>query len=200
MESKMDANQEHGRQYHARVCLLWTTTTLAFPQGCCPFPFNRLVAVSCLSTSDSTLRDGIAILAAVSFVLIDMKTTGEQRAGKAQAWAAYREAFQNLSRTTRVVQDLIATQNLDRSTVDAAILALEKVHTVYVERRNTLAYLLLPPPTRDLVIVPAPDPDLDKSKVRRVAALLWEVSGRPLGSANVDWHRAEEIIRSVAAA
>jgi hypothetical protein len=129
-----------------------------------------------------------------------MKTTGEQRAGKAQAWAAYREAFQNLSRTTRVVQDLIATQNLDRSTVDAAILALEKVHTVYVERRNTLAYLLLPPPTRDLVIVPAPDPDLDKSKVRRVAALLWEVSGRPLGSANVDWHRAEEIIRSVAAA
>ena len=129
-----------------------------------------------------------------------MKTTSDQRTGKVQAWAAYREAFQNFAQAARFVQDLTATQNLDRPTADAAMLVLEKAHSVYVERRNALAYFLLSAPARDLFRVPAPDAELNKSHVRRVAELLWEVSGRPLGSANDDWYRAEEIIRSVAAA
>ena len=146
------------------------------------------------------LRDGTTIVGAIYFVLIHMKTTGDQRTGKAEAWAAYREAFQNFSRTARFVQDLTDTENLDRSTVDAAMLALEKAHTVYVARRNALAYFLLPAPARDLFRVPAPDAEPNTSHIRRVAELLWEVSGRPLGSANDDWHRAEEIIRCAAAA
>ena len=129
-----------------------------------------------------------------------MKTTSDQRTGKVQAWAAYREAFQNFARAARFVQDLTATQNLDRPTADAAMLVLEKAHSVYVQRRNTLAYVLLPSLARELVQVPAPDADPSRSQVRRVAELLWEVSGRPTGSANDDWYRAEEIIRSVAAA
>jgi hypothetical protein len=129
-----------------------------------------------------------------------MSTTGDERARKAQAWAAYRDAFQNFSGKVRFIQDMTATQNLDRSTVDAAMLELEKAYTAYSERRNTLAYFLLPSTARDLVRVPAPDSASYKSHVRRVAELLWEVSGRPLGTANDDWYRAEEILRSVAAA
>jgi len=129
-----------------------------------------------------------------------MSTTGDERTRKAQALAAYREAFKNFSVKARFVQDMIATQNLDRSTVDAAMLELEKARSVYIERRNTLAYFLLPSTARDQVGVPTPDSEFYKAHVRRVAELLWEVSGRPLGTANDDWHRAEEIIRSVAAA
>jgi hypothetical protein len=129
-----------------------------------------------------------------------MSTIGDESSRKAQALAAYREAFKNFSEKARFMQDMTATRNLDRSLVDAAMLELEKAHTVYIERRNTLAYFLLPSTGRDRVGVPAPDSEFYKAHVRRVAELLWEVSGRPLGTANDDWHRAEEIIRSVAAA
>ena len=129
-----------------------------------------------------------------------MKTTSDHRTGRAQAWAAYREAFREFARAARFVQDLTATENLDRHTADAAMLVLEKAHSVYVQRRNTLAYFLLPSTARELVQVPAPDAEPSKSHVRIVAELLWEVSGRPLGSATDDWHRAEEIIRCAAAA
>lgn len=125
---------------------------------------------------------------------------GDYRTEKAQAWAAYRGAFQNFSRKASFVQDLIATRNPDRCTVDAAMLAMEQAHTAYVQRRNTLAYFLLTSPLRDLFRVPAPVAEPNKSDVKRIAELLWEVSGRPLGSADDDWYRAEEIIRSVAAA
>ena len=129
-----------------------------------------------------------------------MSTPGDERIRKAKAWAAYREAFQNFSEKARFVQDMTATQNLDRSTVDRALLELEKAHTVYIERRNSLAYFLLPSAARDLSRVPAPDSESYKSHVRRIAELLWEVAGRPRGTANDDWYRAEEILRSVAAA
>jgi hypothetical protein len=127
-----------------------------------------------------------------------MSTTGDERTRKAQALAAYREAFKNFSEKARFIQDITATRNLDRSLVDAAMLELEKAHSVYIERRNTLAYFLSPSTARDRV--GAPDSEFYKSQVRRVAELLWEVSGRPLGTANDDWYRAEEIVRSIAAA
>jgi hypothetical protein len=127
-----------------------------------------------------------------------MSTTGDERTRKAQALAAYREAFKKFSEKARFIQDITATRNLDRSLVDAAMLELEKAHSVYIERRNTLAYFLSPSTARDRV--EAPDSEFYKSQVRRVAELLWEVSGRPLGTANDDWYRAEEIVRSVAAA
>jgi hypothetical protein len=53
-----------------------------------------------------------------------------------------------------------ATRNLDRSLVDAAMLELEKAHSVYIERRNTLAYFLSPSTARDRV--GAPDSDIAK--------------------------------------
>jgi len=129
-----------------------------------------------------------------------MSTTTDEGTRKAQAWAPYRQAFQQFSEKARFVQDMTATQNLGQSTVDAAMLELEKAHAVYIERRNTLAYFLLPSTARDRVGVAAPDSEFYQSHVRRVAELLWEVSGRPLGTANDDWHRAEAIIRSATAA
>jgi hypothetical protein len=127
-----------------------------------------------------------------------MSTTGNEKTRKAQALAAYREAFKNFSEKARFIHEMTATRNQDRSLVDAAMLELEKANIVYIERRNTLASFLLPSTARDRV--GAPDSEFYKSQVRRVAELLWEVSGRPLGTANDDWYRAEEIVRSVAAA
>ena len=127
-------------------------------------------------------------------------TTNDERNGKAQAWAAYREAFQNFSRKARFVQDLIETRDLDHHTTDTALLELEKAYALYAERRNALAYLLLPLTARGLVPVTAADSEAYEVQVRRVADLIWEVSGRPPGTADDDWYRAEEIIRSVAAA
>jgi hypothetical protein len=129
-----------------------------------------------------------------------MRTSDAERTQKAEAWVAYREAFKTFSERARFVQDLAWRENLDRSTVDAAMLELEKAHAVYIARRNTLAYFLVPSTAPDRVRVPAPDSEFYESHVRTVAELLWEVSGRPSGTANDDWYRAEEIIRSVAAA
>jgi hypothetical protein len=143
-------------------------------------------------------EDGTRTLVTFASSQICMSTRGDESARKAQALAAYRESFKNFSEKARFIQDMTATRNLDRSLVDAAMLELEKAHSVYVERRNTLAYFLLPSTARDRV--GAPDSKFYKSQVRRVAELLWEVSGRPPGTANDDWYRAEEIVRSVAAA
>jgi hypothetical protein len=38
------------------------------------------------------------------------------------------------------------------------------------------------------------------ARIKQMAELLWEFSGRPEGTADDDWHRAEEILRRALAA
>ncbi len=90
---------------------------------------------------------------------------------------------------------------MDQTAVDAALLELEQASIAYKSCRNALAYLLLPPSSRDFLSEGPDDPSqLAETRVRRIAELRWEVRGRPEGTANEDWKRAEEIIQRTAAA
>jgi hypothetical protein len=103
---------------------------------------------------------------------------------------AYRSAFVEFSRKVQRVQQLTAEQNPDLAALDTALLDLEKARIAYNTCRDALASHLLASST----------PRTYGDRVKRMAELLWEVEGRPEGTADQDWHRAEEIVRRAPAA
>jgi hypothetical protein len=122
-------------------------------------------------------------------VLVDEQVTAEQ------TWQRYEAAFQEFSRKVARVQFLSAQPDADRAAMDAGLLDLEKARVVYNECRDAWANRLLPlgralPASGELA---AQHPE----RVKELAELLWEVAGRPAGTADHDWYRAEEIVRRV---
>lgn len=107
----------------------------------------------------------------------------------------YRYAFENFSRAAKRVQNLTQNPSSDRSAFETALLDLEKAHLTYKSARDALVYSLLPldgathPPSAGA----AHDP---RSDIQAIAELLWESAGRPDGSAEQDWRRAEAIVQS----
>jgi|ERR1043166_1709794 hypothetical protein len=117
------------------------------------------------------------------------------------AGRAYRRAFDDFSRRARLVQSLTAGPNPDRTAIDTALLELEKARVVYNRRRDALAQQLLRASNHNSFPPFGPDsPQAYAGRVRSIAELLWEVAGRPDGTAEDDWYRAEEILRRAAAA
>jgi exonuclease VII small subunit len=103
---------------------------------------------------------------------------------------AYRSAFEEFSRRVQRVQQLTAEENPDVAALDAALIELEQARLAYNTCRDALARHLLSSPTAHT----------HGDRVKRMAELLWEVEGRPDGTADKDWHRAEEIVRHLTAA
>jgi uncharacterized protein YciW len=111
------------------------------------------------------------------------------------AWREYRRAFQEFSQKARKFQLLTAQQNPDRAAIVAALVELEKVRVEYNRRRDEVA--------KQLLSHALPEPDssqANEARIKQIAELLWEFSGKQDGTADDDWHRAEEIIRRTAAA
>ena len=88
----------------------------------------------------------------------------------------------------------MAASNPDRQAIDAALLELEKARVVYNYRRDILAQQLLNSAPVSATIQSSAD------RVREVAELRWELAGKPDGTADDDWYRAEEIVRLATAA
>jgi hypothetical protein len=72
----------------------------------------------------------------------------------------------------------------------------------YANRRNVLAnqFSRATVNARSLSGKNTRSPQVNANRIRRIAKLLWEVAGKPEGSARQDWYRAEEIIRRAVAA
>ena len=105
---------------------------------------------------------------------------------------AYKRAFQQFSEKVRALQQLTASPAAARADIEAAILDVERAHQAYSQTRDALAQQLLGlPPVQDL---PA-RLDLSRAHTAEVAELLWESAGKPEGTSEYDWRRAEEIIR-----
>jgi hypothetical protein len=45
-----------------------------------------------------------------------------------------------------------------------------------------------------------PGADADEHDIRKTAQLLWELAGRPDGTAERDWQRAEQLVHAAASA
>ena len=107
-------------------------------------------------------------------------------------WDAYRVTFQTFSRNLQALKILMASTQPDRAAMDAALCAVEKAHLAHNAARDKLAQALLQKS------LPAAANDVDL--VKRTAELLWELAGRPQGTQEDDWRRAERVIECATAA
>jgi hypothetical protein len=80
--------------------------------------------------------------------------------------------------------------------LDTALLELEKAHVHYIARRDEWVQHLLPSETGSRRDSKHEHDDC----VRVIAEVLWESAGRPEGTSEQDWRRAEEIVRLAGAA
>jgi hypothetical protein len=113
-----------------------------------------------------------------------------------KVFSDYRTAFTEFARKVRAARALMTASNPDWQAIDAALLELEKARVAYNDRRDVLAQQLL-----TFSVRPASDsiqPEADR--VRAIAELRWELAGKPEGTDDENWFRAEEIVRRAMAA
>jgi len=102
-------------------------------------------------------------------------------------------AFQEYSERAHRLQSLTEQPHHDQAAIDKALLDLEKARLTHNACRDALANALL---RCSAFGVPSTRPKTDR--VRAIAGLRWEASGRPEGTAEEDWYRAEDIVTSAA--
>jgi hypothetical protein len=90
------------------------------------------------------------------------------------------------------VQDLSASGNPDKSTIDEAVLAMQQAHEDYRSARDILAREMMPSGEGDFA---RHESTWNEEGVKEIAELLWELEGRPDGTALDNWYRAERIVR-----
>jgi hypothetical protein len=112
---------------------------------------------------------------------------------KADAYRAYRAAFEDFSTKVQRVQCLIAEARPDDDAISAALAELEKARATYNTCRSAMVQLLMPVAGPDLE-----HPQVQEAHVRAIAELLWADAGKPDGGAERDWRKAEEIVRYAA--
>lgn len=112
-----------------------------------------------------------------------------------EAEEAYRNAFSEFARQVQRVQALTAQAHVDPKTFEAALLDLERAHVQYDLTRDRWVQFLLPSAAKSPHDVENSHADC----VRTIAEVLWESAGRPEGTADKDWRKAEEIVKAAAA-
>jgi len=83
----------------------------------------------------------------------------------------------------------------DRGAFEAALLELEKAQLAYDEARDALIQNMFP---RSQQLVRASEDH--HADIQTIAELLWESAGRPTGTQEEDWKRAEAIVQCAVAA
>jgi len=108
-------------------------------------------------------------------------------------WNEYRATWNAFARELAELQRLVEAG--ERNGVDMALLTVEMARLAHNAARDRLAAVLTDKTT---VIDPLPEVP-EKSRVRETARLLWEFSGKPQGTAEKDWLKAESLVRSASA-
>ena len=112
--------------------------------------------------------------------------------------AEYRDAFEDFSRKAeRRRRHLFRADQVRpiEKAFEAALLELERAHLAYNQARDAFLQSLLP----EFAQIPAFDNQEHASDVPTLAELLWENAGRPDGTAERDWRRAEAIVKRAVA-
>jgi hypothetical protein len=104
----------------------------------------------------------------------------------------YRTAWEEFVRRTNALQDCLMASEPDRARVEMALLEAEKARLAYNAARDLLVAQMLagPQPAQALP---------QDGKVRAIARLLWELGGKPDGTALADWLKAERLVESASA-
>ena len=112
-----------------------------------------------------------------------------------RAVSDYRRTFAEFAEKVRQTRAVMAASNADRKTIDGALLEMERARVEYNRSRDFLAEQLSS--ARGFHSEAA---ELGVNRVREIAELRWELAGKPEGTAEDDWYRAEEIVRRATAA
>ncbi|MGD1074160.1 MAG: DUF2934 domain-containing protein [Bryobacteraceae bacterium] len=107
-------------------------------------------------------------------------------------WQDYRNAWETYSRKHAALQCLMDSVQPEKSRIDSVVLELEKARSAHGAARDRLAKHL----SARLPFQSAVPAESEERRVRSTAQLLWEMSGRPDGTAELDWLRAEHLIRA----
>ena len=121
-----------------------------------------------------------------------MKAMANRSSVNPALWDAYRATFQTFSRNLQALKILMASSQPDRTAIDAALCNVEKAHLAHNAARDKLAQALL----RKSLPATANESD----RVKRTAELLWDLAGRPHGTQEDDWRRAERVVECATAA
>ena len=106
----------------------------------------------------------------------------------------YRNAFAEFAQKNRQARALMSAMNPDWPAIDAALLELEKARVIYNQQRDILAQQLLSSSELPDSIEP------HSNRVSEIARLRWELAGKPEGTDDENWYRAEDIVRRATAA
>jgi hypothetical protein len=106
---------------------------------------------------------------------------------------AYRATFQEYSSRLDALQRLMSSEAPDKARIEGALLDVEKARVAHNSARDRLAGKLV----RSSL---PPGADADEHDIRKTAQLLWELAGRPDGTAERDWQRAEQLVHAAASA
>jgi hypothetical protein len=104
---------------------------------------------------------------------------------------AYRVTFREYADQLNTLQGLIARGATGTERFQAVVDAVEAARAAHNCARDRLAQELMRW-TRSTAAV-------DEQQIRKTARLLWEFAGRPQGTAERDWQRAEKLVRTAVA-
>lgn len=115
---------------------------------------------------------------------------------KSEFLIQYRTAWGVFVRRTNALQDCLTAGEPDRDRVEVVLLEVEKARLAYNAARD-----LLVEKTAGLQPDPKPaDQALPlEGRVRANARILWELGGKPDGTAVADWLQAERLVHSASA-
>jgi hypothetical protein len=102
----------------------------------------------------------------------------------------YRATWEAFSRNLDVLQTCAGAGN--RDLVEAALLEVEKAKAAHNAARDRLAAHL----SEGIAAQDAANTRPEEQLIREKARLLWELSGKPQGTAEADWLGAERLVRS----
>jgi len=106
----------------------------------------------------------------------------------------YRATWDVFSRQLDVYQSYVEAGDAARA--EAALLEVEKARMAHNAARDLLAQDLTNKIAAiDLKSIKVPD----QRRVRATAHILWEIAGKPSGTADSDWRRAETLVRTASA-
>jgi hypothetical protein len=102
---------------------------------------------------------------------------------------AYRTTFQEYSHKLDALQLLMNAGTSDSGRMEAALLEVEQARIAHNAARDRLAKELVRPAS-------PPAAGNKEHRIRQTAQLLWEIAGRPDGTAEHDWRRAEQLVHA----
>jgi hypothetical protein len=128
-----------------------------------------------------------------------MGIAGEQASGKLDLWREYRLAFQEFARKVENIESLKANASSGPTSIEMALLELERARVRYNNCRDALAAALLSGSPREFRSGSASvSPRPHTERIREIAELIWAFENKREGRADEDWFRAEKIIRCAA--